>query len=116
MSQAVACMVTNGDTEQLYSERQTHLVDHVLQLGLGRVLTQRAHDSSQLLGGDGAITVLVEKGERLLELSDLLLCKQSNQRKQRQRKAWGEAWRTRHKRGLSHKMYRDKQNRSHFFG
>ena len=29
--------------------------------------------SSQLLGGDGAISVLVEQGECLLELSDLLL-------------------------------------------
>ena len=28
--------------------------------------------SSQLLGGDGAISVLVEQGECLLELSDLL--------------------------------------------
>lgn len=29
-----------------------NLVDHVLQLGLGGVLAQRAHDSAQLLGGD----------------------------------------------------------------
>ena len=29
--------------------------------------------SSQLLGGDGAVSVLVEQGECLLELSDLLL-------------------------------------------
>ena len=28
------------------------LVDHVLQFGLGRVLTQGAHDSAELLGGD----------------------------------------------------------------
>merc|ERR1719265_692796 len=36
-------------------------VDHVLQLCLGWVLTQRAHDCSQLLGGDSAITVLIEE-------------------------------------------------------
>lgn len=29
-----------------------NLVNHVLQLGLGRVLSQRAHDSAQFLGGD----------------------------------------------------------------
>lgn len=29
-----------------------NLVDHVLQLRLGGVLAQRAHDSAQLLGGD----------------------------------------------------------------
>ena len=29
--------------------------------------------SSQLLGGDGAVSILVEEGECLLELSDLLL-------------------------------------------
>merc|ERR1719478_1408185 len=51
------------------------LVDHVLQLSLGRVLAERAHDGAELLGGDGAITVLVEEGEGLLELSDLLLGK-----------------------------------------
>merc|ERR1719199_2199718 len=51
------------------------LVDHVLQLGLSGVLAQRAHDRAQLLGGDGAVTVLVEQRERLLELGDLLLGK-----------------------------------------
>merc|ERR1719482_1117653 len=51
------------------------LVDHVLELSLGRVLAERAHDGAKLLGGDGAVTVLVEKGEGLLELSDLLLGK-----------------------------------------
>jgi hypothetical protein len=29
-----------------------NLVDHVLQFGLGRVLTKRSHDGTQLLGGD----------------------------------------------------------------
>ena len=33
------------------------LVDHVLQFGLGRVLTQRAHDSAQLFCRDRAISV-----------------------------------------------------------
>merc|ERR1719391_1351150 len=50
-----------------------HLVDHVLQLGLCGVLSQGSHDSSQLLGGNGAISVLVEEGEGLLELRDLFL-------------------------------------------
>ena len=49
------------------------LVDHVLELSLGRVLAEGAHDGAELLGGDGAITVLVEEGEGLLELRDLLL-------------------------------------------
>ena len=50
-----------------------NLVDHVLQLGLRGVLSQRPHDGAQLLGGDGAIAVLVDQAERLLELGDLLL-------------------------------------------
>ena len=29
-----------------------NLIDHVLQLRLGRVLAQRAHNGTQLLGGD----------------------------------------------------------------
>jgi len=51
-----------------------HLVDHVLKLRLGRVLAERAHDSAKLLRGDGAVTILVEQGECLLELGNLLLC------------------------------------------
>merc|ERR1719203_1429887 len=50
-----------------------HLVDHVLQVSLSRVLTQRPHDRAQLLCGDGTITILIEEREGLLELSDLLL-------------------------------------------
>lgn len=38
-----------------------HLIDHVLEFSLGGVLSQRAHDSSELFGGDGAISVLVEQ-------------------------------------------------------
>ena len=38
------------------------LVDHVLQLCLGGVLSQRPHHCAELLGGDGAIAVL-EKSE-----------------------------------------------------
>lgn len=37
-----------------------HLVDHVLQLRLRRVLAQRPHDRAELFGGDCAVTVLVE--------------------------------------------------------
>lgn len=43
------------------------LVNHVLQLSLGRVLTERTHNGAQLLGGDGAVTVLVEQGEGLFQ-------------------------------------------------
>ena len=49
------------------------LVDHVLKLGLSGVLAEGAHNGAQLLGGDGAIAVLVEEGEGLLELGDLFL-------------------------------------------
>ena len=56
------------------SDRAPYLVDHVLKLSLGRVLAERAHDSAQLLRGDGAVTILVEQGEGLLELGNLLLC------------------------------------------
>lgn len=45
-----------------------NLVDHVLELSLGGVLAEGAHDSAELLDGDGAIAVLVEEGEGLLEL------------------------------------------------
>ncbi|RUS78963.1 hypothetical protein EGW08_013265, partial [Elysia chlorotica] len=47
-----------------------NLVDHVLQLGLRRVLAQRAHHSSQLFRGDGAVAVLVEQAESLFEFCD----------------------------------------------
>merc|ERR1711924_275685 len=40
-----------------------HLVDHVLQFGLSWVLPEGTHHCTQLLGGNGAITVLVEEGE-----------------------------------------------------
>jgi hypothetical protein len=46
----------------------THFVDHVLELGLGGVLAERAHDGAELLGGDGSIAVLVKEREGLLEL------------------------------------------------
>ena len=49
------------------------LVDHVLQLGLGRVLAEGAHDGTELLGGDRAVSVLIEQGEGFLELRDLLV-------------------------------------------
>ena len=49
------------------------LVDHVLGHSLGRVLTQGPPGYHKLLGGDGAIAVLVEQRENLAELGDLLL-------------------------------------------
>jgi len=52
-----------------------NLVDHVLKLGLGGVLAERAHDGAELLGGDLTITILVKEGEGLLELGDLLFSK-----------------------------------------
>lgn len=45
-----------------------HLIDHVLQFSLCGVLPERPHHSAKLLRGDGAIPVLVEEGEGLLEL------------------------------------------------
>lgn len=45
-----------------------HLIDHILQLSLSGVLSQRAHHSPELLGGDRPITVLVKQRERLFEL------------------------------------------------
>ncbi len=45
-----------------------------MELSLGRVLAERAHDSAQLLRGDGTVTILVEQGEDLLDLGNLLLC------------------------------------------
>lgn len=40
-----------------------HLVDHVLELRLARVLAERAHDSAQLLGGDlTCATLLIRLG------------------------------------------------------
>ena len=41
------------------------LVDHVLELSLGRVLAEGPHHGAELLGGDGTIAVLVEEGESL---------------------------------------------------
>jgi len=38
----------------------------------GGILAQRAHGHAQLLGGDGAVAVLVEHHERLAKLVDLL--------------------------------------------
>lgn len=42
-----------------------HFVDHVLKVSLGRVLAEGAHDCAELLGGDGAIAILIEQGEGL---------------------------------------------------
>lgn len=71
MNRFNTCKVTHH--HQIAHNR--YLVNHVLQLGLCGVLAQGAHDGAQLLGGDGAIAVLVEQGEGLLELCDLLFSK-----------------------------------------
>jgi hypothetical protein len=42
-----------------------------LEFGFSGVLAQRSHDSAEFLGGNGAITILVEQGEGFLEFSDL---------------------------------------------
>jgi hypothetical protein len=41
-----------------------------LQLSLGRVLSKGAHHRSELLDGDGSISVLVKEREGLLELCE----------------------------------------------
>lgn len=41
------------------------LVHHILKVGLGGVLAQGAHDGAELLGGDGAIAILIEQRESL---------------------------------------------------
>ena len=51
------------------------LIDHVLQFCFCPVLSQGSHNCSQLQGSDGAISILVEKGECFLELGNLLLGK-----------------------------------------
>ncbi len=37
--------------------RTAHLVDHILELGLRWVLPERAHDGTELLGGDCSIAI-----------------------------------------------------------
>ena len=61
-----------GEVDRAVAVR-VNLVDHVLKFGFSRVLPERAHDGTELLGGDGAVAILVEEGERLLELGDLLV-------------------------------------------
>lgn len=48
------------------------LVDQVLQLRLGRVKTELAHDYAQFFGGDVACVVLIEEVEDFAELGDLV--------------------------------------------
>ena len=43
----------------------------ILELCLSGVLAQQSHHSSQILGGNGAISILVEEGEGFLELCNL---------------------------------------------
>lgn len=42
---------------------------HILKFGFGGVEVKGAHNSTELLGGDAAITVLIEQGECFSELS-----------------------------------------------
>lgn len=44
-----------------------HLIDHILQLCLCGILSQRAHDSPQFFGGDGPITIFVKEWKCLFE-------------------------------------------------
>ena len=39
------------------------LLDHLVNLGVSQVLTQRLHDLAKFVGGDGAAAVFVEDGE-----------------------------------------------------
>ena len=48
-------------------------IDHVLELSLGWILSERPHDCSQFLGSDRAVAILVKQREGFFELSDLLL-------------------------------------------
>ena len=50
-----------GKVDRAVSVR-IHFVDHVLQLGFCRVLSQRAHHRAKLPGGDRAITVCDQQG------------------------------------------------------
>eukprot|EP01018_Ginkgo_biloba_P018235 Gb_37019 [translate_table: standard] len=52
-----------------------HLINHILELCLCGVLSQRSHNSTQLLRCDAAIAIFVEKTESLLKLGNLLLVK-----------------------------------------
>ena len=46
------------------------LVDHILELFLAGVLSQRFHHSSQLFRRNRAVAILVEQRERFLELCE----------------------------------------------
>lgn len=46
-------------------QRNPDLVDHVLQFGFGRVLSQGSHDGAQLFGGNSSISVCaIDSGSR----------------------------------------------------
>ncbi len=65
-----------------------NLIDHVLKFSFRGVLSKGAHNCAELLGGDGAVTILVEQGEGLLELGDL-----SEETRKRRREGEVEQWR-----------------------
>jgi hypothetical protein len=49
-----------------------HLINHILEFCLCRILPQGSHHRPQLFGGYRAIPVLIEEAKGLLELCDLL--------------------------------------------
>lgn len=56
MGQVCVCAVVVARS-RVAAGPHTHLVDHVLELGLGWVLAQRAHDGTELFGGDCSISI-----------------------------------------------------------
>jgi hypothetical protein len=74
------------------------LVDHVLKLGFSRVLSERPHDGSQLLCGDGSIAILVEQGECLLEFGDLLFRQLIGLQEWSSKKKYNQLYKTNHNR------------------
>ena len=48
-----------------------NFIDHILKFCFCGVLSKRSHDCAQLLGSDGAVTILIEEGEGLFEFSNL---------------------------------------------
>ena len=72
-------IVTSHEREELREVNSAvafgiDLFDHVLELSLSRAVTKRVNDGSELLCGDYAISILIEKRESLFELCDLLFC------------------------------------------
>jgi hypothetical protein len=62
------CVVGKHDSGQVSVNCSTHNKDR-----FRRVLAQRAHDRTQLVVADGAVTVAVEEREGVAELQDLIV-------------------------------------------